>query len=485
MDTTALIRLRAYLNLPGVHFWKTVLTLLVLGGVLSANESANAMQLAITNVDVVDTESGVLQVDQTVVIESGRVTMLGGSDTIEAPAQSTVIDGQGKFLIPGLWDMHVHLPWLANELTMPLFIANGVTGVREMGGGMPYEQKLEWQQQIAEGTLLGPRIMSLSHSVVNTLSSNEEAREMVDANPDPTGMIKVYHQVLPEYYLTLMEAAHQKGVAVAGHRPQSVSAVDASKAGQKSFEHARLFLYESYPGALALRARYLARYSGEDTSRDRIVTTKERREMLDGFDPKLFDEVVTAMIENETWFCPTHLTRKMDAFADNEAYRNDTRLKYISPLQRVGWDRDADGMVRQDPSEEGRTAFMAFYQKGLELTGQAHRAGVKIIAGTDANDTYVFPGFSLHDELQELVVAGLSPIEALQTATINPAEYYNATDEYGSIAVGKVADMILLDANPLSDISNTKQINTLIFRGEVHEREALDLLLEGVEGRWE
>ena len=447
---------------------------------LCATGSARAMQLAITNVDVVDTESGALLDDQMVVIESGRITIVGKSDVIDIPENSTIIDGRGKFLIPGLWDMHVHLPWVAPQLTMPLFIANGVTGVREMGG-VAYQVKRDWQQQIAEGTLLGPRIMSLTNAVVTTLSSDDEAREMVTANPNEEGMIKVYHQALPEYYFTLMETANQKGITVAGHRPQAVSAVEASRAGQKSFEHARFFLYESYPGAPALRARYLARYSGEDTSRTRIVTTAERREMLDGFDPDLFDQVVVAMIENDTWFCPTHLTRKMDAFADNEAYRNDERLKYISPMQRDRWNADADGMVRQDTSVEGRTAFMEFYLKGLELTGEAHRAGVKILAGTDANDTYVFPGFSLHDELQELVDAGLSPMEALQTATMSPAEYYGVTDEYGSIAVGKVADMVLLDANPLTDIANTKEINTLIFRGEVHERAELDQLLAEVE----
>lgn len=457
------------------------MTLLAVGWMLNATGNARAMQLAITNVDVVDTASGALLADQTVVIESGRITMLGESGAIDAPEQSTIIDGEGKFLIPGLWDMHVHLPWLAPQLTMPLFIANGVTGVREMGGGGAYKVKKDWQQQINEGALLGPRIMSVSQSVVTSLSSEEEARERVAASPDLENMIKVYHGVLPEYYLTFMEAANEKGIAVAGHRPQALSAIEASKAGQKSFEHARLFLYESYPGAPTLRARFLARYSGEDTSRNRIVTTTERREMLDGFDPELFDQVVAAMKEHDTWFCPTHLTRKMDAFADNEPYRNDARLKYISPIQRGRWNADADGMVSQDPSEAGRTAFMEFYLRGLELTGEAHRAGVKILAGTDANDTYVFPGFSLHDELQELVKAGLSPMEALQTATINPAEYYDLTHEYGSIAVGKVADMILLEANPLIDISNTKQINTLVFRGEVHTKAELDQLLAEVE----
>ena len=205
--------------------------------------------------------------------------------------------------------------------------------------------------------------------------------------------------------------------------------------------------------------------------------------MIDSHDPDLFSDLVAVMAENDTWFCPTHVTRKMDAFADNDAYRNDARLKYIPSMQKRRWHADADGMISRDPSEEGRIAFMDFYLKGLELTGKAHHAGVKILTGTDANDTYVFPGFSLHDELQELVKAGLTPMESLQTATLNPAEYFGRSDEYGSIAPGKVADMVLLDANPLEDISNTEQIRAVIQGGNVYTREALDQLLADVEQR--
>ena len=140
-------------------------------------------------------------------------------------------------------------------------------------------------------------------------------------------------------------------------------------------------------------------------------------------------------------------TRKMDAFADNKEYRNDKRLKYIPFMKKFEWKMDANGMIDRDPSPQGRKAFMDFYLKGLELTGKAHDAGVKILAGTDANDTYCFPGLGIHDELQELVKAGLTPMEALKTATVNPAAYFDLSTDYGSIAKGKIADMVLLDAN--------------------------------------
>ena len=438
--------------------------------------------LVITNVSVVDPEADTLLSGQTVVIEQGRITTLAANDSLTIPEGAQQIDGSGKFLIPGLWDMHAHLGWaLAPQLTMPLFIAGGVTNIRELGGFAPLELKKKWQAEIQSGALLGPRVMGQATAIIAWLSSEEEARQRVALVDGETNFIKVYNQVLPDLYFALLEEANKKDVSVLGHRPRAVRAIDAAEAGHKSFEHARLFLFECYPGAEKLRARYRAIYAGEDTSSAPLGTTALRREMIDTHDPTLFDELVAAMVEHGAWFCPTHLTRKMDAFADNEAYRTDPRLKYIHFTQRMYWDGDADGMIDVDPSPEGRKAFMDFYLKGLELTGKAHRAGVKILAGTDANDTYAFPGLGMHDELQELMKAGLTPMEALQTATVNPAEYFGLSSAYGSIAPGKVADVVMLDANPLDDIANTAAINTVIYNGNLYTRKDLDQMLAYVE----
>jgi hypothetical protein len=350
-----------------------------------------------------------------------------------------------------------------------------------MGGAASLEQKKIWEKEIQAGNLLGPRIIGQASFIVTYLSSKDEAHKLVNLVQGEAEFIKVYNQVLPDHYFSLIEEANKKGVPVLGHKPLAVKAIDASIAGQKSFEHARIFLLECYPGAEKLRERYRARYAGEDTMNDPIETTATRREMIDNHDPGLFNELVAVMVKNSTWFCPTHITRKMDAFADSEEYRKDIRLKYIHFLQRMLWRRDADGMVESDPSLEGRKAFMDFYLKGLELTGKAHRAGVKILAGTDANDTYCFPGLGIHDELQELVKAGLTPIEAIRSATINPAEYFSLSSDYGSIAVGKVADLVILNSNPLKDISKTAEINTVIFNGNIYPRDDLDYILTSVE----
>lgn len=399
------------------------------------------------------------------------------------PENAIQIDATGKFLIPGLWDMHAHLGTkMSPQLTLPLFIAGGVTNIRELGG-VSLDYKRGIHQKILSGALIGPRLMGYASAFVASLDSRDQAVELVtDLIDSKPGFIKVYNQLLPEYYFSLIEEAKKQGITVLGHKPRAVSAIDGANAGHKSFEHARLFLFECYPGASQLRERYRARYSGEVSMGGRIIQTSDRREMIDNHSPDLFDELATVMVENGTWFVPTHITRKMDAFADNEAYRQDARLSYIQVLQRYKWNSDADGMIEQDPSPEGRKAFMDFYLKGLELTGKAHRAGVKILAGTDANDTYCFPGLGIHDELQELVKAGLTPIEALKTATLNPAEYFGVSADYGSIASGKVADLMLLDANPLENISNTAKIDKVIFNGNVYTRKELDNMLAYVAG---
>ncbi len=440
-----------------------------------------ASSIFIQNASVVDLEGDSI-VQQSILIENGRISNIGSPDSIKIPRQAELIDASGKFIIPGLWDMHTHLmPKFSEQLTLPLFLASGVTNIRELGGG-DYQKIKGLDQSVRSGKLVGPRIQAIGAEFVNSLKSKEHGQQVLDRfEGSGHDFVKIYNAVLPEYFFPFMEEANKKSIKVLGHKPRAVKAIEASRVGFKSFEHARLFLFECYPGAEELRQNYHARYTGKNEGSGRLDGTENLRKMVDNHSEAMFQALVDTMIAYDTWFCPTHITRKMDAFADNEDFRKDPRLKYMHWLQKRGWMSDADGMVKRDPSPEGRKAYMDFYQKGLELTGKAHRAGLKILAGTDANDTYCFPGLSLHDELQELVEAGLSPVEALRTATVLPAEYFGMENEHGSIASGKIADLILLDANPLEDISNTQKIDAVIFNGAIYNRETLDKQLKAVE----
>jgi hypothetical protein len=451
--------------------------------------------IAIANVTVIDTEDGTQQRGMTVVVAGDRIVSVGPADSVVAPDAAEIIDGSGKYLLPAFWDMHVHIPLkLSPQLYLPLFIAHGVTKVRVMSGdchdpGDPLlsciEDQREWNRQIMAGELVGPRITAVGSFPINGPVKRREGwppffgpgteaeashlvHHLMERGVD---FIKVYSYMPRDPFFALMNEAEKAGIEAMGHKPLAVSAIEASNAGMKSLEHAQLFLFECYPGAEKFRR----------TTTTRNPSTLDRREMLDAHDSAMCDAVFETFVQNGTWYCPTHLTRKMDAFADDETYRNDPRLTYVARLQRKLWNADADGMIEHDPSPEGRKAYMDFYLAGLELTGRAHEAGVKVLAGTDATDTYVFPGSSLHDELEELVAAGLTPAEALRASTVGPAEYFGLTEDYGTVAAGRVADLVLLDANPLDEIANTRAIYAVVFNGNLYTRADLGRLLDYVE----
>jgi hypothetical protein len=171
----------------------------------------------------------------------------------------------------------------------------------------------------------------------------------------------------------------------------------------------------------------------------------------------------------------------MDAFAHDAAFRGDARMKYVSGRQQMMWIADANGMVASDPSDAGRKSYMDFYTKGLTLTHAAYRAGVPVMLGTDAGDSFVFPGASVHDELGEFIKAGLSPAEALRAATLTSATYFDKTSDFGTVQSGRFADLVLLDANPLQDIANSRKIRAVLQGGRVFDRDALDAMLTRVE----
>lgn len=203
--------------------------------------------------------------------------------------------------------------------------------------------------------------------------------------------------------------------------------------------------------------------------------------MADGYDPELCQPVFDSFRRNGTANVPTHVTRRFDAMVEDSAYRNDPRARYIPADQWKAWNDDADGTIAADPSPAGRASRVDFYRTGLRATGDAFRAGVRVILGTDSGDSYIFPGFALHDELEELVKAGLTPAEALHAATLAGAEFLGRSDDFGTVEVGRVADLVLLEADPLAEITNTRRIRDVIIGGRHLDRAALDAMLDEVE----
>lgn len=449
----------------------------------------------IRNVSLVDVESGSVLPARDVVLRGGKIASVGQEGRASRDPSLIAIDGTGKFLMPGLWDMHAHSLKLSPQYMHPLFVANGITGVRDMSGCMSegdtffgcIGDRRRWNEALADGSGLSPRYVLQSSFAINggdevpdgypeffKARTPEEARRLVsfyrEAGAD---FLKTYNDISPASYRALAEEARRQGLSLAGHRPLRVSLEQVLAAGQRSIEHPRVFLQECHAGAAAIRA----------TSDPRKAYNAETRwRLVDDHDRALCAQLMAQMAASDTWWTPTLQVLQMNARAGDESFRSDARLKYIPFLFRnLMWMPDADAAAREPADASGRELYAAHYEMALDHVGQAHAAGVKILAGTDAGDTYVFPGFDMHDELVELVRAGLSPAAALRSATIDAAVFAGMEERFGSVAPGKAGDMILVDANPLEDIRNTREISGLFFSGRYFDRAALDQMLEFAE----
>jgi hypothetical protein len=445
----------------------------------------------VRSVAIVDVVNDRIVPGRDVVVRNGRIESIGASHRGKGPRGLLVVDGAGKFLIPGLWDMHVHSLKISPHYTHPLSIANGITGVREMWGcpALPDsfvacgEDIERWRAGLQDHSHLAPRYIMRSSYAINgeqgvpsaapayfKARNAEETRALVAHHAaDGVDLLKTYTNVSVAAYEALAAEASKRGLRVAGHLPVRVPLTTALAAGQHSVEHPRIFLFECYRGAAEFRALPdpMAAY-----------TTDLRARFIDEHDPVRCAELMAEMAASETWWTPTLQVLRMSALAGNREFRGDARLRYIPFIFRAGlWQWDADRAVAQAKLATGRDVSTELYRLAMDTLRQAHDAGVRIVAGTDAGDTYVFPGFAIHDELAELVRAGLTPADALRSATIDAARFSGQERDYGSIEVGKVADMILLDANPLTDIRSTGRIAGLFFNGQYLDRAALDELL--------
>jgi imidazolonepropionase-like amidohydrolase len=449
-----------------------------------AGQSASPSALIIHDVTVIDATGGPAQAHRTVIVRDGKIEEIGSSaGGVGGKLSGVHIDGGGKFLIPGLWDMHVHMvfgDWFPHgkEVTLPLFIANGITGVRDMGGELEVLQ--QWRKEIAAGTLIGPR-MVISGPMLDgpqprfpssvAIATPEDGRRAVDdLKRRGADFIKLQSLIPREAVFAIAEEARKQGISFVGHVPDSVRASEASNAGQKSFEH----LIGIFEGSSPLEDEFLK-------------GTKTQGQFLSTYDPRRAAALFALLAKNHTWQCPTLVWERGGNLIDQTDFAHDTRAPYAPAYWKdVTWRRFTQQIVHEFNTDDLATR-KRFVEKELEVVNAMHRAGIPFLAGTDTPPgVYVFPGFSLHEELQRFVAAGFTPMEALQTATLNPAKFLGMDDRLGTIEKGKLADLVLLDANPLDDIRNTQKIAAVIVNGRYLARADLDKMLAGVEAaaRW-
>ena len=451
-----------------------LLVLFCVAPLLASAQSIPASEqkvLAFTNVTVVNTANTSPPQRLTVVIAGDRIAEIGEPDKIPIPKGAQVVDGTGKFLMPGLWDMHMHLS-LVTEQAFPLLIANGVTGVCDMGGDL--DEIDRWREQIRQGTILGPRIFRAGPIVDGprteqgefrlTVTNADEARKAVHSLKERgVDFIKVYHFLSRESYFAVAEEAKKQGMPFAGHIPNGVAPQEASEAGQRSLEHTSVLLQ----ALMALEEK-------------RGRTAKELT--ADAFD-KLGGEkgavLYQSMVRNGTWHTPTLVVSHSFLLRPELAAKPDDRRKYVATRTKEHWEKN--NPVPQNLSAADMADRKEALQKLFEVVGAMRRAGVSMLAGTDPPTRDVFPGFSLHDELGLLVKAGLTPMEAIQSATISAAKCLGISDAHGTVEKGKVADLVLLEADPLADIANTKRIAAVVVGGKLLPKAKLQEMLEKTE----
>ena len=439
--------------------------------------------LVITNVTMIDVAAGRVVPNQTVAVKGDRIAAVVAAEKAAAAPGAKVIDGTGKFLIPGLWDMHAHV---ADPSYSAWFLRYGITGVRHMFALNPLYQParpadpatgpVAPRMVIANQILDGPSsvfLWPLSTNVVTAADAKAARAAVREIRKKGNDFLKVYSWLPREAYFAAVEEAKELGMPVGGHVPISVTVAEASDAGQRTIEH----LDGVAVLCSKLEERHLARLREVGgTKTDASTGWRIYVEAHESFDPDKADALFKKFVKNGTWHVPTMVQiRQMARLADADVIPADVE-KELPGFLKSFWKREVtpDGVripnmgIRFDRKDLRDRA--AYIRGDVELVRRMHKAGVRLLAGTDTSAPFVVPGLALHEELGLLVEAGLTPAEALRAATLSPAQCLKMDDRLGTVAAGKFADLVLLGKNPLDDIRNTRAVELVLVGGRIAPR---------------
>lgn len=489
---------------------QVVLFLAVLA-LFSAREVPNAQSqvLVFRNATVIDGTGAAAQPGVTVVVTGNRITDVGPN--VRVPEQAQVVDATGKFLLPGLSDMHVHLRGETSLLDVQtygelLFLAHGVTSVRVMAGLPVYHTM---QREIDAGRSLGPRLTISSRmmdgSMPNLLlpaapgdaageeeewravdagtsiprgyqvTTDEQAREVVvREKANGVEFVKIHNELTPETYFALAEEARVQGLYLAGHVPTGVSVATLSDSGMRSLEH-----FEGMLEGCSTREDELLEASLDALSLPPAERARRdveiRRMAVDSFSAEKCAALAVRFVRNETWLSPTF---RSDEGIRALSARYADMVKYIPDPLRALWRQQAAAATdTPPPSPEEQELASLVEARTREIVAIMKRGGVQFVSGTDAGGGWRIPGITLHEALVELNEAGLTPMEVIQAATSSPARLLRKDDELGTVQAGMLADLVLLNADPLERIGNTRAINSVVINGRLLNRTMLDEML--------
>jgi imidazolonepropionase-like amidohydrolase len=447
--------------------------------------SAEQADLIIRQATVVDVEHARTQPNQSVVVRGADIVAVGEDKAIarqwRAPRQ---VDAKGRYLIPGLWDMHVHFgggPELVeeNKALLPLYIAHGITTIRDASGDLP-AQVLQWRGQIREGSLMGPQLFTSGAKIEGvkpvwkgTIEVGNQAdldAAFVRLKEDKVDFVKITDSTLsPDLFLAAVRGARANGLRASGHIPMALTVQQAVDAGISSIEH----LDYAYKAGVKNEAEIAAAFADK-----RIDRAEANRQLDAGFDPATAMAAYRGFAAKGVYVTPTLNGGRVLDFLDQDDHANDPYLAYIGPKLQATYAWRVERAAKATPAQiEARHRE---YHQVAAVLPMLQQAGVTIMAGTDAGflNAFNYPGIGLHDELSLFVKEGLTPAQALSAATRAGPSWFGGLDRYGGIAAGKAADMVLLDANPLQDITATRRIDAVLLRGQVYDRKALDGLLQ-------
>ena len=440
--------------------------LLLLLACMTSSAPAAERPVAITNVSIVaPADDSPATPGQTILIRDGQIEAVGSADEVRVPRRAQVVDGEGLFALPGFTDAHVHIKRSRSDLDhlLPLFVAHGVTTVVNLDGGLSV---LKLKAEIDQGDRIGPRIVTSGpiirgHENMTAEDGRAVALEQIEAGYD---LIKVYNGIPEAAYWAIIETAREKNVPVIGHAVRSVG-LDGVIEAKQHLAHMEEVVYGYFT--------WPRRESRPAELPDDIVP---RLDAL--LDPELVAPLARQVAEAEMFVTPNltayhNIVLQIDDL-DRSLARPEVAL--MPETMTRFWQKDRNDYLNRDNMPRFFAGVSRTFPFLQELTMAFERAGVRLLAGTDVGIPVIVAGTSLHDELDELVAAGVTPARALVAATSAPADFLRRSDA-GRIAPGAVADLVLLRADPLDDITNTRAITTVVLRGKLYERADLDAIV--------
>ncbi|MGO4167319.1 amidohydrolase family protein [Novosphingobium sp. YAF33] len=445
----------------------------------------DSADMMIRHVTVIDVEHGRAIGEQAVVLRGKDVVAVGkDSEIARAWHAQSVVEGKGRFLIPGLWDMHVHFgggPDLVeeNKALLPLYVAHGITTIRDCSGDLP-DQVLSWRGEIAGGTLFGPRLLTSGAKIEGikpvwkgTIEVGSKAD--VDAalarlqDRDKVDFVKITDSTLdPQLFLYAVSQAKARGLRSSGHIPMALTVGQAVDAGISSIEHIDYAYKAGVKDEAAIAADFAA---------GRMDRAEANRRLDSGFDTATAMASYRNFAQKGVFVTPTLNGSRILAWLDADDHAHDSYLAYIGPKLRKTYEWRIERAAKADAAAV--EARHAHFQRMAAVLPLLEKAGVTVIAGTDAGflNSFNYPGTGLHDELSLFVKEGLTPAQALSAATRAGPAWFGLLGRYGAVAPGKAADLVLLDRNPLKDIAATRAIRAVIMNGKLYDRTALDGML--------